>query len=100
MAATNKDRRARLSHGGRLLWIIMAKKIDLYVVDKLEDNVLRLTKADKTVYTVSQGKGVAPCCCKAATYQASSWKSVSRFIRRNLHSRHALRKGSAKFTRP
>ena len=91
-------RTARLTHDGRLLWIIQGKKLDVYVIDKLEPEgdttqALRLTKADKTQYTVSVGPFGVTCCCADANYRnrlckhCLALKAVG-ILSRSLHGYH------------
>ena len=79
------SRVARLTHGGRLLWIIQRKKgkpdqIDLYVVEDarpdplVADPAFRLTKSAGTQYTVALHAGSATCCCQDANYRHRACK--------------------------
>jgi len=69
------QRTARLSHGCRLLWLTMGKKIDVYAVEDARPDpsvaspAFRLTKPDGTQYTVHRDRHGIGCTCQDATYR-------------------------------
>lgn len=65
-------RSARLTHAGKVLWILHGPKIDVYVVDDLGGS-FRLTKADGVQYTVGAD---GSCCCADANYRKRACKHV------------------------
>lgn len=79
-------RTTRLTHSGRVLWIIRGKKIDLYVIEdakpdkKLADPAIRLTKADGTQYTVAKTKNGPTCCCADFNYRHDKTGKVCKHI--------------------
>lgn len=76
------DRKARLTHAGKLLWIIRGKKIDLYVIEDARPDpavafpVLRLTKDDGTHYDVSVNEFGASCTCADCNYRNHACKHI------------------------
>lgn len=77
-------RSARITHNGRLLWIIQDGKTDLYVVDYLPIaaempayKAIKLTKADRTEYIVTQNEFGVSCSCADASYRSHECKHAT-----------------------